>query len=137
MKRTIFSSFMFLYPLNKAYQYGDQWTMNLSAIGLGLSIANHSHAWHQDQFRRKLFKYVDIVYMHAFIARTVYNSLASLQCITSSIIILMSIINTFLKLGTEDFEHYTENQKLLHTFFHVYAITSLCMLHEQCYWKYN
>ncbi len=137
MKRTILSSFMFLYPLNKAYQYGDQLTMNLSAIGLGLSIANHSHAWHPDQFRRKLFKYIDIIYMHAFVARTVYNSLTSLQCITSSTLVLMSTINTFLKLGTEDFEYYTENQKLLHAFFHVYAITSLCMLHEQCYWKHN
>lgn len=128
---------MFLYPLNKAYQYDDQWTMNLSAIGLGLSIANHAHSFNPDQFRKKLFKYIDIIYMHAFVARTVNNSLTSLKCITSSTLVLMTIINVFLKLGKEELEDYTETQKRLHVFFHIYAITSLCMLHEQCYWKYN
>lgn len=127
---------MFLYPLNKAYHYGDPWTMNLSAMGLGLSIANHAHSWHPNQFRRKLFKYIDIVYMHAFIARTVYNSLTSLPCVISGWFIVTSFINIYyMMLGTSSsIEHYTEKQKLLHMLFHVYSITSLCLLHEQCYW---
>lgn len=135
MKRTIFSSFVFLYPLNKAYQYRDVFTMNWSAIGLALSVCNHAHSWHPDSVRRNLFKWIDIVYMHAFTARTLYNSLTSATCAAESIVVSALMNELYYNtLGNDNFEQYTEKQKILHVFFHIFAVVSLTLLHQQCYW---
>lgn len=135
MKRTILSSFMFLYPLNKAYEYRDVATMNWSAIGLGLSVCNHSHSWHTDWFRIKLFQWTDVAYMHAFTLRTIYNSLTSIQCASQSVLIgALMILLYYYTLGDKSFEQYKSIHKNIHMGFHVFSIASLTLLHQRCYW---
>ena len=135
MKRTILSSFVLLYPLNKAYQYRDVTTMNLSAIGLALSVCNHSHHRHTDSVRKKIFRWLDVVFMHAFIFRTLYNSLSSAQCVAGSTIIASLMTDLYYyNLGSTRVEDYTRLQKNVHVFFHLFSVTALTMLHERCFW---
>lgn len=133
MKRTILTSFMFLYPLNKAYEYRDVMTLNMSAIGLGLSVCNHSHSWHTDKFRRKLFQFIDVVYMHSFALRAMYNSI---ECTFQvSLIVIMMFTMYYKLLGGKVFEKYTERDKNVHMLFHILSIYLLTETHEKCYWE--
>ena len=126
---------MFLYPLNKAFEFRDSATMNWSAIGLALSVCNHSHAWHADKSRKTLFKWIDVLYMHAFTFKTLYNSLTSSQCVTLSAFVSTLMSTLFKSLGDTEFEEYSEIQKNTHMLFHIVSITLLTLLHEKCFWN--
>ena len=89
-------------------------------IGMGISIANHSHTYHHLAFRRKLFMKIDIYYMYALGTYITYES--GLDFINGLIILLNALI--FLNLG-DAIEFYTEKQKMTHVLFHIVGISSL------------
>jgi len=63
MKRTIASSFLFLYPLGIAHTHRDTPIVYASAIALAISVINHSHVSHPDTVRRVVFGAFDACYM--------------------------------------------------------------------------
>jgi hypothetical protein len=63
MKRTIASSFLFLYPLGIAHTRHDTPVVYASAIALAISVMNHSHVYHPDTVRRAVCGAIDACYM--------------------------------------------------------------------------
>lgn len=138
MKRTIFSSFLFLYPLNVAYKYSDIVILNLSAIGIGLSIANHAHTYHQLTKRKNLFNIIDTIYMHVIIAYTIYPCFTTTKCVIQTISLLSVMVGIFFSLlgGTKlKKEEYSKYQKIWHVIFHIISIIGITKVREICYWN--
>jgi hypothetical protein len=124
---TVLSSFCFVFPIYLSYVYQDVLALFLFSFGMGLSIANHSHTFHPDQFRRELFQTMDVMYMELLTLylvvdasyRVSYLSIAALIWLNSSI---------FRRLGKFPIEQYTQEQRILHVWFHVVGISSFCYL---------
>lgn len=123
MIRTIFSSFYFLLPIYCSFLYRDLLGLLMFTIGMGVSIANHSHTFHHLLFRRKLFMKIDIYYMYALGIYVSIDSFLYDVFITSFIVLLNAII--FLNLGNDRIEYYTEKEKRIHVLFHLVGISSL------------
>jgi hypothetical protein len=123
MKRTIFSSFFFLLPINIAFKRNDIFALNMSVISLALSIANHSHTFHSDQNRRQFFKNLDLFYMNM---QALYLICFKFNLITTFIgFLIFSYYKLFL--GENDIEYYTPTQKNYHVLFHAFAINSVTL----------
>lgn len=140
MRRTVLSSFLFIYPLNHAYHYRDLWMVNLCAIAVGLSVANHSHTWHGNPERRKLFRQLDIAFMYFLLLYVIYPCFVCYGCIvhTGMIVSIIAFIY-FIMLGgkVKQIEDYNAWQKNGHVLFHVVSIVGLTKLRERCYWNYD
>ena len=142
MKRTILSSLLFLYPINVAYKYRDHLMLNMNSLGMAISLINHSHTFHPDNRRRKIFSFIDQKYMILF------GLFVSYRCIKKSpniFCILRVLINLGLisyvyfyllegyKQKERSVESYTEKQKYLHTLLHFIAIVGLTKAYKQYY----
>ena len=142
MKRTILSSLLFLYPINISYKYRDHLMLNLNTLGMAISLINHSHSFHPDDTRRKLFGMIDQKYMIFFGLFVSYKCLKknpNFYCFLriSRNILLISYIYFYLLEGykqkSRSLESYTEKQKYLHMFLHFIAIIGLTCAYK----KYN
>lgn len=127
MRRTIFSSYLFLYPMNMGIKHNDYIFSNINAIGMGLSICNHSHSFHEDIFRRKLFRKADVIFMRLYGLYILYLSLYTYD---SKRAFLYNIVNTlsiyylfFVRLNRKRFiEEYDSFEKWLHFLFHIISL---------------
>ena len=144
MKRTILSSFFFLYPVQVAYGYRDIVGMNASIMALAISCINHSHTYHSDGFRRKLFGHIDQLYMigmffFSFITclRLAKTRVAMRECIRDflSTMVYIAVIYGLVLKGyksrTRAIEHYTSFQKNVHVFFHFFTILRVTSLYKK------
>lgn len=141
MKRTILSSLLFLYPINVSYKYRDHLMLNLNSLGMAISLINHSHSFHGDDTRRKIFSIIDQKYMIFFGLFVSYKCLSknpNFYCFlrVSGNMLLISYVYFYLLEGykqkSRSLEFYTERQKYLHMLLHFIAIIGL----TRCYKKY-
>lgn len=144
MKRTILSSLLFLYPINVSYKYRDRLMLNLNTIGMAVSLINHSHSFHPDNSRRKLFSIIDQKYMIFFGLLVSYKCLRknpNPYCFLRVLgnMFLISYIYFYLLEGYKQksraVESYTEKQKYLHMLLHFVAIVGLTNAYKKYYLK--
>jgi hypothetical protein len=132
MKRTIMTSFLFLLPINLCFMYGKWFQLNLLTIGMGLSVANHSHNFFtHDMIRKKVINRLDQIINSFNLFYPYYNALTSVNCFlygTTNVFIISYIFLRYL-LHTET-ENYTEKQKTLHALWHILFICSM----SHCQW---
>lgn len=125
MKRTILSSFLFLYPTHLAYQRRDTAVMYLSIIGMSLSLINHSHSYHPDNVWRKLFGWLDSIYMSCvpfyLITISYHSSMHSLLYITALMAWFVYVLDG-RKGNYRQSESYSPVQRWCHVIFHVCGI---------------
>ena len=138
MIRTIASSFLFLYPVYMSLNYYDYSMMYLCVLALPISVANHSHSWHPDTFRRNLFQCIDISYMLMLTGYAVYPCFISFEC-TKLVVYQfarMAVLYLYILggLGTS-IEQYNEFQRCVHVWFHYVSIIGLTHIRETCYWE--
>ena len=137
MKRTIMTSFLFLLPINVCFIYVDLFHLNLSAICLGLSVANHSHTFFNHDMNRK--KYINKLDKFAIVFNmfyTLYTSLTNFNCFLYGLFNVIFFSYIFLRylLSTET-EYYTEKQKTLHALWHLSGICIMTNYKCVCvYW---
>jgi hypothetical protein len=137
MKRTIATSFLFLLPINLCFMYGEWFQLNLLTIGMGLSVANHSHSYFtHDPLRKKIINRLDYIVNGFNLVYPYYTGLISFNCFlygTTNVFIIIFIFLRYL-MNTKT-ENYTPQQKTLHALWHVMVIFS--MTHYKCsclYW---
>ncbi len=142
MKRTILSSLLFLYPINVSYNYRDKLMLNMNSLGMAISLINHSHSFHQDNIRRRIFSFIDQKYMIFFGLFVSYRCLRktpNLYCFLRVFfnIFLISYIYLYLldgyKQKSRSIESYTEKQKYLHMLLHFIAILGLTDSYKKYY----
>ena len=142
MKRTILSSLLFLYPINVGYKNRDHLMLNMNSLGMAISLVNHSHTFHSDNTRRKIFSFIDQKYMIMFGLFVSYRCLRkspNIYCIMRVLgnIIIISYIYFYLLEGYKQkeraVESYTENQKYLHMLLHFTAIVGLTKAYQKYY----
>ena len=127
---TIFTSFLFLIPIYFAHIKGDTMILFILIIAMGISIANHSHTFHGNKFRRHLFKNIDMTYMFILALYTLY--IASFK-FNYMIIIFVILLNYMIYSQLGDYsdmiENYNTNQQYLHILFHIIGIATItCVL---------
>lgn len=144
MKRTILSSLLFLYPINVAYQYRDKLMLNMNTIGMAISLINHSHTFHPDNNRRKLFSFIDQKYMIIFGIFVSYRCLKKshdMHCLLrvlgnlGLVCYLYFYILEGYKQKERAVEKYTEKQKYFHMLLHFIAIVGLTRAYKTYYLK--
>jgi len=137
---TIFSSFLFLLPIYMAHIHNDTIGLFIFTIAMGISIANHSHTYHKNKFRRILFLNIDCYYMLIMTLYILYNSLYKFDLY---IIIIIALLNYYIYCQLCDnkpehskyklnkylikpsIEYYTKSQEIIHILFHITGIISL------------
>jgi hypothetical protein len=144
MKRTLLSSLLFLYPINVAFGQNDRLMMNLNTAGLAISLTNHAHSYHPDDFRRSLFGLIDQKFM------MVFSALVSYRCVKKSPTfecflrvggntVLLFLIYFYLLEGYKQkhraVESYTESQKYIHMLMHFVGIVGLTRAYQTYYYK--
>lgn len=137
MKRTIATSFLFLLPINLCFIYGEWFHFNILTIGMGLSIANHSHSFFtHDIVRKNVINKLDCIINGFNLFYPYYTALTSFNCVlygTINVFIISFIFSRFLMFTKT--ENYTENQKTLHALWHVLFICSMTHYKLVCvYW---
>lgn len=135
MRRTILSSYLFLLPINLGLKYNDYFFTNINAIGMGLSICNHSHSFHTDKYRRKLFRKIDVLYMHFYGLYITYLSLYTYKnkyIFLYNISMKMLIIYLFfIRLQKKKYiEEYDNYEKWLHCMFHIISICNAALTYK-------
>lgn len=144
MKRTILTSLLFLYPINISYKYRDHLMLNMNTIGMAISLINHSHSFHTDNFRRKLFSMIDQKYMILFSLFVTYRCLYKSPSFYSFMRVfgnmgIIFYIYFYLLDGRKQkermLETYTETQKNLHMLLHYTAIIGLTDAYKKYYIK--
>ena len=134
MKRTIATSFLFLLPINLCYIYGGFFQLNCLIIGMGLSVANHSHSYFtHDMARKKIINRLDYIVNGFNLVYPYYTALTSFNCFlygTTNVLIISYIFYRYL-MHTKT-ENYTENQKTLHALWHVLFIGSMSHYQWAC-----
>ena len=131
MKRTILSSFLFLYPLGIAHHHHDTPIVYASSLGLAFSVINHSHVHHPDTTRRTLFGIVDACYMSSLPIYLVYRCFTYtprfLTYLWGFMYFSMVVAWYMLFLGGRTYhirkmENYSSAQKWGHVVFHIIGI---------------
>ncbi len=144
MKRTILTSLLFLYPINVSYKYRDLLMLNMNSIGMAVSLINHSHSFHSDNFRRKLFGIIDQKYMMFFALFVSYKCLKktpTLECFLRVFGNLGLVCYIFFylldgyKQKDRTVETYTEKQKYIHMMLHFIAIVGFTRAYKKFYLK--
>jgi hypothetical protein len=143
MKRTILSSLLFLYPINVSYKYRDQFMLNINLLAMAISLINHSHSFHPDNYRRELFGSIDQKYMVVFCLFLSYKCLINnIQSIRDLSIIFSIIFYIYFyllggyKYDKRMIENYKEKQRYYHVIFHFVSIILLTRTYEKyCYTK--
>ena len=144
MKRTILSSLLFIYPINVSYKYRDHLMLNLNTLGMAISLINHSHSFHPDNTRRKLFSMIDQKYMIFFGLFVSYKCLSKSPNIYSFLrvggnMLFISYIYLYLLEGykqkSRSVESYNQKQKFLHMLLHFVAIIGLTDAYKKYYIK--
>jgi len=144
MKRTILTSLLFLYPINVSYKNRDLLMLNMNSLGMAISLINHSHSFHCDNFRRELFGLIDQKYMIFFSLFVSYRCLHRSPSIYSFTRVLgnlglISYIYFYLLDGRKQKERmlqlYTEKQKYLHMLLHFISIIGLTNAYKKYYIK--
>jgi hypothetical protein len=142
MKSTILSSLLFLYPINIAHKYNDLLMLNLNTLGMAISLINHSHTFHQDSSRRRLFGMIDQKYMLSFVFFIFYRCLKkspNIYCFTRLFLNILAISYIYFyllegyKQNERQLESYTEKQKYLHMLLHFVAIIGLTKTYKTYY----
>jgi hypothetical protein len=118
--------------------------MNASIMALAISCINHSHTYHSDYFRRKLFGHIDQLYMigmffFSFItcARLTKTKDAMRECIRDFLSTMCCIVFIYgfmlkgYKSRTRAIEYYTPFQKNMHVFFHFFTILRITSLYKK------
>lgn len=144
MKRTIASSLLFLYPLNCAFHAVDVWMLNLCAIAMAVSLVNHSHTFHPDTYRRKIFGTIDENVMIGLViyitGKCLYLSTHFWECLCTlgGLCVFISVTYFGLLRGWQKegrvMEAYKEWQKNVHVLFHVVSIIGLTMCYRRFVW---
>jgi len=126
MIRTICSSFLFLFPIYVCHKNNDTFHMMLFSIGMGVSVANHSHTFHPDKTRRLLFGLIDCTFMVVFAIYLLVDTFYR-ETIDRRAALVLATVNTaiFYQLGGENIELYTERQRIIHVIFHITGILTL------------
>ncbi len=146
MKRTILSSLLFLYPINVSYKYNDLLMLNMNSIGMAISLINHSHSYHNDNLRRKIFSTIDQKYMiffGLFVSYKCISKTPSFSCFLRVFgnLVLISYIYFYLLEGYKQkeraVESYNEKQKNLHVLLHFISIIGLTQSYKKYYLKHN
>lgn len=147
MKRTILSSFLFLYPVNLSFKNKDPIFLNMSTLALAISAINHSHNHISNSkiSRKYIFKKIDQYYMiflciyHTFRCllysyRNNKNNLKEcIKDIFKNYSIVFFIYFYILKGHKKDFEmeEYEEYQKNAHVLFHVFSIILIGLTYKK------
>jgi|Laugresu1bdmlbsd_1035121.scaffolds.fasta_scaffold05349_3 hypothetical protein len=144
MKRTILTSLLFLYPINISYKYRDLLMLNMNTLGMAISLINHSHSFHGDNFRRRLFGFIDQKYMMFFGLFVSYRCLYKSPSIYTFIRVFGNMAIIFYiyfyllegrKQKERSIESYTESQKNIHMLLHFFAIVGLTQAYKKYYIK--
>ena len=127
MIQVIASSFLFILPIFVSHLLQDTIGVLLYSVALGVSVANHSHTFHPDSYRRELFKHIDVYYMH-FLA--VIMVLQSVRVLSFSFILFLFFIyyGFYSSLGSKPMEQYTSLQSKLHVYFQLVSILLITMV---------
>jgi hypothetical protein len=142
MKRTILTSLLFLYPINISYEYRDKLMLNMNTLAMAISLINHSHSFHNDNFRRKLFGLIDQKYMIFLSLFVSYRCLNKSPSIYSFLRVfgnlgLIFYIYFYLLEGRKQrermLETYTEKQKYIHMLLHFISIIGLTRVYKKYY----
>jgi len=134
MKRTIASSFFFIFPINFCYYYGDLYHLNLIVICFGLSVANHSHNFFtHDPFRKNSIRFLDEIFNFYNVLYTSYTGLNNLNCYaycTFNFMLISYIYFSYLRYTRN--ENYTNKQKTIHALWHLLGISLLSHYKYAC-----
>jgi len=134
MKRTIFTSFFILVPMNFCYFHGELFQLNLLAIGMSLSVANHSHNYFtHDLLRKKIVNRLDQLVNGFNLVYPYYNGMTSFNCFLYGTSIVMLIAFVFIKyLLYTVTENYSPQQKTLHALWHLLFIFGITHYRLSC-----
>jgi len=118
--------------------------LNLNSLGMAISLINHSHSFHHDDSRRKIFSMIDQKYMiffGLFISYRCLNKNPNFHSFlrVSGNMLLISYIYFYLLEGykqkSRSIESYTETQKYIHMLLHFIAIIGLTNTYKKYYLK--
>jgi hypothetical protein len=118
--------------------------LNMNSLGMAISLINHSHTFHSNELRRRLFGIIDQKYMIFFCMFVSYRCLKkspNIYCFMTvfSNIALISYIYFYLLEGYKQkersLENYTEKQKYIHMILHFIAIIGLTRSYQKYYIK--
>jgi hypothetical protein len=116
----------------------------MNSLGMAISLVNHSHTFHGDNLRRKLFGFIDQKYMIFFGLFVSYRCLRRSPSIYSFIRIFGNMAIIFYiyfylldgrKQKERSIESYTEIQKNIHMLLHFVAIVGLTQAYKKYYIK--
>ncbi len=127
MIQPIASSFLFILPILVSHLVQDTVGVVLFSVALGVSVANHSHTFHSDSYRRDVFKHIDVYYMHFL---TFVLVVQSLRVLSFSFILFLSFIyyGFYSSLGSKPIEQYTPLQSKLYVYFQLASILLITMV---------
>lgn len=113
-------------PIYISHKKNDTLHLMLFVTAMGISIANHSHTFHGDKFRRKVICYTDMTFMYGFssylIVDTLYRNIVDPKI---ALFIVLCNYTIYCQLGDGYIESYTDKQKWLHVLFHTTGILSM------------
>jgi hypothetical protein len=124
---TVFSSFFFLLPIYLSYVVRDIVGLFMFSIAMGLSIANHSHSFHHNQYRRELFKRMDIWYIHLISIYLAVNAFYIFHYLFVCGLILLNY-GIYYQLGSLSIEYYSPYKKKVHVLFHIVGISTFTFI---------
>jgi len=125
MIRTICSSFYFIVPTYISFRMRDTFGLFVSTIGMGVSIANHSHTFTMIPFRKNLFRMIDSSFMKGMGVIFFTEALIRYPIRMKFLVFVLGTMTAmfFRSLGDTPIEEYTEYQKNMHVLFHFFGIS--------------
>lgn len=123
MKRTICSSLLFSLPAQLASYHRDGWMMNGFLSLMATSLILHSHTFHPDRFRRRLFSLIDqlVVWLMTVTTTGLCLWTSPTVCCALHLAVTLSLAAylTFDVLQFKPIEQYTSYQKNMHVLLHL------------------
>ena len=106
---------------------------------LGISVANHSHTgYFENPYRKYIIQYLDRIIVGSNFIYSYYSGLNSNLCYAYGSFNFFFCVYLYVKfLYFTATEKYTNSQKLLHFFYHIYGIISMTHYKQICYYDKN
>lgn len=133
MKRTVFSSYLFLLLILQGVKHTDIRHTIISSIGMGVSLCHHSHVGTKNTLDKKLFKYMDIGFMQGVVSPyACYLAIRNKKVKELLLLIMMDYI-LYIKVlcKARNMEDYSEFQKNIHLLFHIINLPSIHYLYRK------
>lgn len=132
MKRTVFSSYLFLFLILQGVKHNDIRHTMISSIAMGVSLCHHSHVGTNNKLDKKIFKLMDISFMQGIVSP--YACYLAKQNEKNKELLFLAVIDYILYIKVlckaRNMEDYSEFQKNIHMLFHIINLPSIHYLYK-------